>query len=131
MVKPSKMTLRVQLTELNSRSRWYSSQLWQIPFAYLGISGITLGSLGNSNTLYFAVASLAMGFVGMLITLHVFAILKSEDAAIKKLQSVEEILGLGTKQKASNMKWDVVPMTIIVISATLFQLILGIVLIAK
>ncbi len=31
MAKPSDATLQVQMTELNNRSRWYSSQLWQIP----------------------------------------------------------------------------------------------------
>jgi len=35
--------LRVQLTQLNELSRWYSSQLWQIPFAFLTLAAGILG----------------------------------------------------------------------------------------
>jgi hypothetical protein len=35
-ISPTQEALREQLKELNNRSRWYSGQLWYIPFAYFG-----------------------------------------------------------------------------------------------
>ena len=63
-----------QLTELGLRTRWYSAQLWQIPFAYLGLTGIALGALAASATvsdLRLGVAFLAATGFGLLVTVHV------------------------------------------------------------
>ena len=39
---PDPESLRAQLTELNIRSRTYTTQIWQVPFAYLGILSIAV-----------------------------------------------------------------------------------------
>jgi len=136
MDKPTPETLHVQLTELNNRSRWYCSQLWQIPFAYVGICGITIGSiLSSSNTLhpgsYLGVVSVVLAVIGMLITGHVFAIMKLQDMAIEKLQDVEKSLGIAVDGRAINIKWDVVFMTALITSTTLFMLAMGVYFISK
>ncbi len=41
---------RIQLTELNNRSRWYSAQLWQLPFTYLAVTAIAISNLESQNT---------------------------------------------------------------------------------
>ena len=41
-------TLRTQLEILNARSRWYASQMWHMPFAYFGITGVAVGMAGSS-----------------------------------------------------------------------------------
>lgn len=41
--------LGVQLSELNQRVRLYASQAWQIPFAYLAATGLTLLQADSSS----------------------------------------------------------------------------------
>jgi hypothetical protein len=49
--RPTNDTLRVQLVELNNRGRQYGGQIWQVPFAYVGIVGVVLArtSVGSAN----------------------------------------------------------------------------------
>jgi len=37
-------SLRVQLEQLNERGRHYATVLWQVPFAYLGLAGLFVGT---------------------------------------------------------------------------------------
>lgn len=37
--QPSDDTLRAQLVEQNNRGQQYGGQIWQVPFAYVGIVG--------------------------------------------------------------------------------------------
>ena len=46
---PSLDALGVQLSELNQRVRLYASQAWQIPFAYLAATGLTLLQADSSS----------------------------------------------------------------------------------
>ena len=41
-------TLRQQLQVLNERSRWYSAELWQIPFAYLGLTALVIAQIATN-----------------------------------------------------------------------------------
>lgn len=45
IIKIKSDSLRVQLEQLNERSCWYSSQLWQAPFAFFGITAIVIGTM--------------------------------------------------------------------------------------
>jgi hypothetical protein len=131
MATPSDETLRLQLTELNIRSRWYVAQLWQMPFAYIGIAGVTIGTLVDKDYVFLGIASIALAIAGMLITGYYFAVLKDEDRAVKRLQKTEAALGIKAEDRASNRKYDVALMAALVILTTLFLLVLGIIFITK
>lgn len=121
-MKPDIPTLRAQLAELNSRSRWYSTRLWQIPFAYIGLSGIIISSLvklDSVNIRLIGIALILLGIIGVLVTGHVFGVRKAEVISIKKLQYVEEELKIQPKVRARDESWDVRFMVILVILSTL------------
>lgn len=124
--KPTDDTLRDQLGHLNERSRWYSTQLWQIPFAYLGITGVALASFDKPSRETLMVASFAAGVFGGLVVLHSYWIKRGEALAIRKLRATEEKLGLSAQERAEDFSWDVISMMIITIAATLFYFGLGI-----
>jgi len=84
--------LLVQLTELNNRARWYSSQLWQVPFAYLGVTGVLLSQMGGASPenwlLMVAVIAIFRVFIGV----HMNGIADGEKRAVLNLQATEEAL---------------------------------------
>jgi hypothetical protein len=83
-----------QLHELNERARWYSSQLWQVPFAFLGIVGITLGAfLGKGNTMT-GLSFLVLGGFGIAVILHMRGLADGERRAVLNLQKIEAQLRL-------------------------------------
>lgn len=86
-------TLRAQLAELNQRSHWYSAQLWQLPFAYLGITGVALASLDSATPRKYAITCFAAGVLGLLVFIHMLAVRRLEKRAIGKLSEVEKELG--------------------------------------
>ena len=100
-------TLRAQLTELNQRSHWYSAQLWQLPFAYLGITGVALASLDSATPRKYAITCFAAGVLGLLVFIHMVAVRRLEKRAIGKLSDVEKELGLAP---AEDSIVDVYPM---------------------
>ena len=84
--------LLAQLTELNNRSRWYSSQLWQIPFAYLGLTVVMLAALHDACAGTRAIASIASALIGICVLFHTHKIKGGEKRAINNLRAVEVIL---------------------------------------
>jgi hypothetical protein len=122
--KPERPSLRVQLSELNSRSRWYTSQLWQVPFAYLAITAVALGGVVGKGPKIFGVALIAAAGVGCLIVIHWFAMLNGARRAIDNIREVEQELRL---QKTAEYKpWYVFPLLGVVIFAIILYLIGGI-----
>jgi len=110
-------TLREQLGHLNERSRWYSTQLWQLPFAYIGATGFVLASLSSHYTRHVLMAyGLFAGILGLIVLWHTIWVKKGEAAAISKLQAVEMKLGLSEEVRAEDRDWDVYSM----IAATAF-----------
>ncbi|MEW8385338.1 MAG: hypothetical protein AB2704_26055 [Candidatus Thiodiazotropha taylori] len=86
--------LRVQLTELNNRGRWYSSQLWQVPFAYLGITGLLLSQIKLAETQTFILIVVSVAFLGAFVIAHMNGIADGEKRAVKDLQNTETSLGI-------------------------------------
>jgi len=113
-------TVREQLAHLNERSRWYSTQLWQIPFAYLGISGVAIASLNEPSPATLVAGGLAAGMFGALVFWHSCLIKRSECRAIRMLQCIEAQLGLPTCQQAKHFRWDNYLMMTVTALASLF-----------
>jgi len=91
---PPSDILKEQLKELNSRSRWYSGQLWYIPFAYFGLVALAMGNVVAKEPKSIGVALLFCGIVGILVFWHMLGIKDGEKRAVENLQAVEVKLGL-------------------------------------
>jgi len=100
--KPEKESLRVQLTELNNRSRWYSKELWQIPFAYLGLTGLIIVQIAEKNLKHLKLAFISAATFGVFVIIHMFKIRKNETRAVKHLQETEVELNLPPTAKSSS-----------------------------
>ena len=86
-------SLIAQLAELNSRSRWYSSQLWQVPFAYLGITGVVIAGLVDKNSIL-VLGLIATGLFGICVLVHMYGMKDGERRAVQNLQKIERELKL-------------------------------------
>ena len=114
---------RIQLTELNNRSRWYSSQLWQLPFTYLAVTAIAIANLECQNRYIVGLSFLAAFVLGVFVSWHMKGILDGEKRAVEGLVEVEKKLALPLTAK---YKKYTQPLFIVVILATLIFLIVGI-----
>lgn len=92
--EPDPDTLRAQLVELNNRGRQYGGQIWQVPFAYVGIVGVVLTQVAEkaSQTIY--VASLCGALFGVLVFFHLTSMANGSKRAVLNLLDVEAKLGL-------------------------------------
>ena len=86
--------LCTQLNELNARSRWYSSQGWHVPYAYIGVSSILVGTIADKMPTLLPWASLFASIFGILTLMHMCKIRKGTKRAVNCLQKVEEELKL-------------------------------------
>lgn len=118
--KSASDSLRAQLAELNNRARVYTSQIWQVPLAYLAGAGVVLTNLKK--------ADLTIGFfaafgLGALVSWHLLAIERGRSRAVSDLRRTEEELGLEpTAQNQPSYTW---PLIIATICATLGFLVVG------
>lgn len=91
-------TLLTQLTELNSRSRMYSVELWQIPFAFFGVTGIGITHIAARVPEFLPHAFALSSVFGVFVIVHMRKIRVLEQKAVSKLRQIEQELGL--KQRA-------------------------------
>jgi hypothetical protein len=85
-------TLRTQLKELNTRSRWYTTQLWQVPIAFIGIVGITVSRLPDE-TMRRPVL-IILGLLGIAVLIHMYNCHNRTQRTVQALARIEESLGL-------------------------------------
>lgn len=97
--KPETESLQVQLTELNNRSRWYSAELWQIPFAYLGLTGLIIVQIANKKPEFLGYTLISAAVFGIFVIIHMCKIRKNEIRAVKHLQKTEAELYLSPTTK--------------------------------
>src|SRR5579859_6918229 len=76
-------SLRLQLTELNNRSPWYASQLWQVPFAYLGLTGAAIIAGLDKSTKYLPSIFIACSIFGLCVAIHVHGVTDGIKRAVK------------------------------------------------
>jgi len=87
--------LLAQLRELNERTRWYSSRLWQEPFTFFGIAALSLQYF-NYHTNKQAAGALTMLGLGAAWVLyrHLKNMERAKTIAVNALAEVEAMLGL-------------------------------------
>jgi TctA family transporter len=105
-------SLQTQLAELNTRSRAYATQLWQVPFAYLGIIGVILTQVSD-NSLNTVAAFLFSGLFGIAVLIHMTAMMDGVKRAVENIVKVEEELGLERTAKYSPA-WHIGPFIAVV-----------------
>jgi hypothetical protein len=122
------------LSEFNNRSRWYSSRIWQIPFAYFGISGILYGLMLKTNTvsIFLSCFFIILGIIGLFVFLHMVGLMNGERRAVSNLQKVEKNLFENVLKNNPNLQparyvpyLYVFPLALIVLMTFLFNLYLG------
>lgn len=83
-----------QMKHLHDRSRWYTAQLWQVPFAYLGLTALAIGNALKENVsrlaLFLIVAASAA--FGAFVLKHIGVLEKAEERAVKHLERIEEMI---------------------------------------
>ena len=99
---PTPEALREQLKELNNRSRWYSGQLWYIPFAYFGLVALTVGNVGFKEPKFIGLSLLYCGIIGVFVFWHMISIRDGEKRAVENLRAVEGKLHLNQTAEYKN-----------------------------
>ena len=78
-----------QFTELNNRGRWYSSQLWQVPFAYLGITAVAVAQAAEKSPRFLPLALFGCAVFGVCVLVHFRGMMDGEKRAVEDLIKVE------------------------------------------
>jgi hypothetical protein len=121
---PDPESLRTQLAELNVRARTYASQMWQVPFAYIGIVGIAGGAAISRNDPLFAGGPLVfLGLFGIAVINHMFGLQDGTWRAVEGIRSMEAKLRLEQTALHKPLVWN--SLLFIVILTTIACLGLG------
>jgi hypothetical protein len=86
-------SLRLQLAELNSRSRAYTTQLWQVPFAYMGILYVAIGGVLEKKPGALPIVFTAGGVIGLCVLIQMYALLEGSGRAVTNINDVEKATG--------------------------------------
>jgi hypothetical protein len=115
-ISPDKDSLQRQLTELNIRARWYSSQLWQVPFAYLGLTGLAVSNAVGKSSSHLPLIFWTCAVFGVCVIVHMTGMRDGEHRAVLNIQEVEDALHLKRTVKYKPLTYGV-PLQLMVILA--------------
>ena len=118
-----KEELIAQLHELNDRSRMYNSQIWQVPFAYFGLTILVISTIMNNASTYIFMFSLIVEIsLGVAVIIHMVGLQDGINRAVSNLKIVESKMGLENTVKYSKQTWwPFFVMVIIVTSYFIFM----------
>jgi len=125
--------LNVLLTEANNRSRWYSSQIWQLPFAYIGLTALVISQFAKASGVipeYLLWAVFSSAVFGLLVCEHMWSVWGGQERAIDLLIYLEELSGVDARHVARRGQ-IARPMFIATSVATLFYMIWAALLFSK
>ena len=91
---PPADNLRCQLEQLNERSRWYATQLWQLPLAYLGLAGVGIAGVLEKAQDKLPWLLLVICLTGYAILFHAFGLHGGIRRAVRNIRAVEGQLQL-------------------------------------
>lgn len=80
----------VQYEQLNQRSRWYSSQLWYVPFAYVGLVGLGIEKIQRLPDPLDNLAYLMLSIFSVAVYIHVVSLKFYERRAVLGMQNMED-----------------------------------------
>lgn len=75
--------------ELNERARSYTGRLWYVPFAYIGIVGITLNYLLKCPGLFPILATMILSLFSLSVFVHIVSIRYHQQCAVAEMQKIE------------------------------------------
>jgi hypothetical protein len=84
----------VQLTELNNRDCHYTSQSWQVPFAYVSIVGVVLAQVADKKAEVVFIASACGAAFGLFVLIHLTSLANGIGRAVTNICGVERALQL-------------------------------------
>ena len=122
---PSEESLRLQYAELNNRSRWYGSQLWQLPLAYALFSAVSASSIAGKQEAWLPVSFLVIGVTGLLLFVHMREIYASQKRAVLHMQEIEDALCLTATVQMRNYT---APLLIIMCALPLLNVLMSLIL---
>ena len=114
---PTKDAFRIQLVELNNRSRMYATRFWQLPFAYLGLVGIALALVVKENLKNIRPVTAVFFFLGVLVLWIMAGTYRAIDRSVEQLLKVEEALHLHKTAKRYRLIIDL-PNFLMVLAVT-------------
>lgn len=85
-------TLRAQWNQLNDRSRWYVTQTWQGPFAFVTVASIAAYNLARGNGISTATQAIGFALLTMLgiATVHFLTYIgQGGDSSIRQMMRIE------------------------------------------
>lgn len=87
-----KRTLDVdkQYEQLNERSRWYSSQLWYVPFAFIGILALGIDKLTALQEPLRSFAFIFLSLFSLAVYIHVTSLKFYERRCVLAMQRLEQ-----------------------------------------
>jgi hypothetical protein len=81
---------KTQYEQLNQRARWYSTQLWLVPFTYFGLIGVGFEKINAFKETYLkSTGLLLMAFFSLAIFVHVSSVKYYERKAVKAMKDLE------------------------------------------
>jgi len=89
-------SLRVQLVEVHDRAKLHADRLWQLPFSYIGIIGISFSLVGQNKAESEPIFWLFIFYVllGVLAILAMLGAIEAITRALRHMIGIENDLGL-------------------------------------
>lgn len=81
---------KTKYEQLNQRSRWYSSQLWYVAFAYMALVGVGAEKLINLPDLQRGIGFIVLSIFSLAVFVHVTEIKHYERRAVVAMRKLEE-----------------------------------------
>lgn len=116
-MEPEPQALCAQLAELNTRSRTYTAQIWQIPFAYIGIAGVVLAQLVDKPAPMIRVALVSIAVFGMLVFVHFTSMVNGVRRAVANIRETERLLHL-RETAEYRFGWYILPLGLVIVLST-------------
>lgn len=88
------------LVELNNRTRWYSTEIWHVAFAYIGITALAIGQVIDKKLEYLPYMFAASAALGLFVVWHMTRLRRSEQRNIHNLARIEEKFGVPEGNRA-------------------------------
>jgi hypothetical protein len=94
-----KMDSDKQYEQLNLRTRWYTAQIWYVPFAFMGILALGVDKLNNLTGFFKSFIYFLLSFFSFAIFVHLSSLKFYERKNVLKMQQMENpvISGGGTE----------------------------------
>lgn len=122
--------LRLQLKELNIRSRWYTNQIWYVPFAFFGLVVVLFSKIGTLKPDYLTVLLFLIPInIGIGVLFFMNSLADGIRRSVINIRQIEKALGLKpTAQYRRDYIWSlcfIVFMTVLICIVILSVLLLG------